>query len=389
MGTQGETGRHTALNPKGYPPFQLKNLGLAYLARYTHRVAISNSRLLAAGADGVTFKYKDYRVEGVALQDHDARPARVHPPLSDACAATRLPPHPPLRALGQWRRAENIAKARELLAVLPVAQADAAGTAEKADPEGLRVLPRRHRGLRPRLRATVPAARRGARLGRYVMMPLSPFPNRNIDRDCCWAWPGRAGARLKKRHGCSKPATCPPASDGSRRRTPLPAPTAPSKLPPVLALLACAATGVPSNPHSPLIGCGTRVPCTPRFRALALFGRLPSACADGSVMQASENLHKGGIALVRSEKTALRTRSRLGDPLQGNGRSGLPPGTMPPIRWRSHKGRLVRSAAYAGGAGAGREGGAPSHLPLAARPAIRVPWVRLRWRSYRSHCRSR
>ena len=28
MGTQGETGRHTALNPRGYPPFQLKNLGL-------------------------------------------------------------------------------------------------------------------------------------------------------------------------------------------------------------------------------------------------------------------------------------------------------------------------------------------------------------------------
>ena len=46
-----------------------------------------------------------------------------------------------------------------------------------------------------------------------------------------------------------------------------------------------------SNPHSPPIGCGTRVPCTPRFRALALFGRLPSVCADGSVMQASENLH--------------------------------------------------------------------------------------------------
>ena len=32
---------------------------------------------------------------------------------------------------------------------------------------------------------------------------------------------------------------------------------------------------------------------------------------------------KGGIALVRSEKTALRTRSRLGDPLQANGALGL------------------------------------------------------------------
>ena len=39
-------------------------LVLAYLARYTHRVAISNSRLIKADETGVTFGYKDYRVEG-------------------------------------------------------------------------------------------------------------------------------------------------------------------------------------------------------------------------------------------------------------------------------------------------------------------------------------
>jgi Putative transposase len=37
---------------------------LAYLSRYTHRVAISNSRLIAADEESVTFKVKDYRVEG-------------------------------------------------------------------------------------------------------------------------------------------------------------------------------------------------------------------------------------------------------------------------------------------------------------------------------------
>jgi hypothetical protein len=37
---------------------------LAYLARYTHRVAISNRRLTAADDRGVTFTYKDYRIEG-------------------------------------------------------------------------------------------------------------------------------------------------------------------------------------------------------------------------------------------------------------------------------------------------------------------------------------
>jgi hypothetical protein len=37
---------------------------LASPSRYTHRVAISNSRLIAADATSVTFKVKDYRVEG-------------------------------------------------------------------------------------------------------------------------------------------------------------------------------------------------------------------------------------------------------------------------------------------------------------------------------------
>jgi hypothetical protein len=35
-----------------------------YLARYTHRVAISNRRLVALDDKGVTFKWKDYRIEG-------------------------------------------------------------------------------------------------------------------------------------------------------------------------------------------------------------------------------------------------------------------------------------------------------------------------------------
>ena len=37
------------------------------------------------------------------VQDHDARRRRVHPPLSHACAAERLPPHPPLRPVRQRR----------------------------------------------------------------------------------------------------------------------------------------------------------------------------------------------------------------------------------------------------------------------------------------------
>jgi hypothetical protein len=45
-------------------PFAGPEQVLAYLARYTHRVAISNSRLRAVDERGVTFTFKDYRVEG-------------------------------------------------------------------------------------------------------------------------------------------------------------------------------------------------------------------------------------------------------------------------------------------------------------------------------------
>jgi hypothetical protein len=45
-------------------PFAGPQAVLAYLARYTHRVAISNSRLLALDEKGVTFKWKDYRIKG-------------------------------------------------------------------------------------------------------------------------------------------------------------------------------------------------------------------------------------------------------------------------------------------------------------------------------------
>ena len=43
------------------PPFGGAARVLAYLARYTHRTAIGNSRLLAIAGDEVAFAYKDYR----------------------------------------------------------------------------------------------------------------------------------------------------------------------------------------------------------------------------------------------------------------------------------------------------------------------------------------
>ena len=65
-------------------PFGGPQAVLAYLSRYTHRVAIANSRLIAFDRTGVTF-----RVEGLSRrgsrspEGHDTRHRRVHPPLPD------------------------------------------------------------------------------------------------------------------------------------------------------------------------------------------------------------------------------------------------------------------------------------------------------------------
>jgi hypothetical protein len=48
------------------PPFAGPESVLAYLARYTHRVAIADSRLVALDDRGVTFRYKNYRRDGHA-----------------------------------------------------------------------------------------------------------------------------------------------------------------------------------------------------------------------------------------------------------------------------------------------------------------------------------
>ena len=58
---------------------------LAYLSRYTHRVAISNRRLISADEAGVTLTWKDYRIEGpdryktMTLPTHEFIRPRLNP----------------------------------------------------------------------------------------------------------------------------------------------------------------------------------------------------------------------------------------------------------------------------------------------------------------------
>jgi hypothetical protein len=104
---------------------------LRYLARYTHRVAISNRRLITCDDKAVTFKWKDYRVEGperykaMTLATHEfIRRFLIHV-LPAGFHRIRY-----YGLLASGQRAENIARARELLALplLPIEAIKAAST---------------------------------------------------------------------------------------------------------------------------------------------------------------------------------------------------------------------------------------------------------------------
>jgi hypothetical protein len=136
-------------------PFAGPKAVLAYLSRYTHRVAISNRRLVAVDNKAVTFKVKDYRIKGPRpLQDDDARRPRVHPPLPDPRAAQGLPSHPPLRSAGKRRegrqhRARPQATRRHRAGARTQGARIRSGHARKAVPM-LRLGHAHHRGVRCR-----------------------------------------------------------------------------------------------------------------------------------------------------------------------------------------------------------------------------------------------
>ena len=98
-------------------PFAGPEAVLAYLSRYTHRVAIANSRLIALDEAQVTFKWKDYRAKG------RCRHKRMTLPVQEFMRRFLLHVLPPgfhrirhYGLLANAARVENLARARELLA---------------------------------------------------------------------------------------------------------------------------------------------------------------------------------------------------------------------------------------------------------------------------------
>ena len=101
-------------------PFAGPEAVLAYLSRYTHRVAISNQRLIAADYRGVSFKWKDYRVNGSAryktmtLPTHEFIRRFLMHVLPKGLHRIRH-----YGFLANGNRAANITRARQLLAMPP------------------------------------------------------------------------------------------------------------------------------------------------------------------------------------------------------------------------------------------------------------------------------
>jgi hypothetical protein len=151
-------------------PFGGPKQVLRYLARYTHRVAISNRRLIACDQKGVTFKWKDYRLEGperyqvMTLATHEFIRRFLMHVLPAGFHRIRY-----YGLLASGKRAENIARARELL-MPPIIPVDAikaiSPNATEPEPQTTNLCPccggrmviieRFERGATPHYRASPP-----------------------------------------------------------------------------------------------------------------------------------------------------------------------------------------------------------------------------------------
>src|SRR5262245_55128495 len=101
-------------------PFAGPDQVLRYLSRYTHRVAISNRRLVATDDNGVAFRWKDYRIDGperwktMTLQPHEfIRRFLLHVLPKGFHRIRRY------GLFASGNRTANIARARELLGATP------------------------------------------------------------------------------------------------------------------------------------------------------------------------------------------------------------------------------------------------------------------------------
>ena len=147
-------------------PFAGPQQVLRYLSRYTHRVAISNRRLIAADDGGIAFRWKDYRIDGPGRWKN----MRLHPHEFIRRFLLHVLPKGfhRIRHYGLFAgtaKAEHIATARKLL---DMPAPDVSETAEGGDTDAndplnpkcpccgsrMRIIERFKRGEAPRHRSS-------------------------------------------------------------------------------------------------------------------------------------------------------------------------------------------------------------------------------------------
>ena len=275
---------------------------LRYLPRYTHRIAISNRRLLAADENGVTFKYKDYRIEGPAryktmtlATDEFIRRFLMHVLPSG------------FHRIRYYGLLASAARAAQHRASTRTARAAIAPDRCHQSRQH-RCRPNRKHQTRPcpccggrmiiietfaaRLLAALPPDRaRAPQSGSIphdaVTTDRQPQPHSPLLLALGRQRPGSRQTTQIGRQSCRQSAR---ATRALRSFTP---PSIPVLRGRPIAATASHPTSLRltprQNPHS--ARC-TVAPHRPRFRALALFGRRPPECVDSSSLPASENLHK-------------------------------------------------------------------------------------------------
>ena len=232
-------------------PFGGPEQVLRYMARYTHRVAIANSRLIAIDHEGVSFKWKDYRVDGperikvmTLAPEEFIRRFLIHV-LPAGFHRIR---HYGLLASSQRR--QNIARARQLLNVpAPQPHPAAAENVPPADATSVPVLQRthvRHRSFRARSYPPIP--RNGASPGhadRHLMISVLQPPARKTCRLFRWFSTDHGEAQTSNTPACRVDASMPQISAKHR---PLHSPSYSSYASPPSQTAQLAARHIPVSP---------------------------------------------------------------------------------------------------------------------------------------------
>src|SRR5216683_2069190 len=257
-------------------PFGGPRAVLAYLSRYTHRVAISNRRLIAADHTGVTFRWKNYRIEGpgryqtMTLSTHEfIRRFLMHVLRGGAscspcrsAANSKMPQRPQRPTNPAYCHDRAPAAADACSSSRPLR----AAASQSTDP----------RPRRPRSGSTP-----------HDAVIADPAPHRSAP---FWPALARRHTRLRRSARLAHDRTANPVEQRAIRSF------APARTPKIRAKAIRSPASAQLPQHSrrrqiPIAPAALSVPHTPRFRALALLGRRLSERGDGLGMPASENLH--------------------------------------------------------------------------------------------------